>query len=180
MKFTTQIITAAGLIVLATTASFADDDNKFDGFYLGAETGIDWTKLATDGKRDRNIYYGGVIGMRRQLESGLVFGIEGTFGDNGYNNQQLGITTDYEWSAGLTVGTVFGDEGDNLVYGKAAYVQTRFATDLAKTNEGGWRFGGGYERSISDNVSLRLSGDYTAYGNDNGSWAVKSAFIFKF
>jgi len=176
MTFTKTILAASLMTVAATTATFAADDRKFDGSYVGIEGGMDWTKLETDGKRDRSIYYGGIIGYRTQMDSGLVMGIEGTFGDTGYNRPATGAHTNYELSAGLTLGMAFGNDGANLLYGKAAYVRTRFDRSSAADdsyNDGGWRFGGGYERAINDNLSLRLSADYTTYGKDKSTIATE-------
>jgi Outer membrane protein beta-barrel domain len=184
MNFAKTIFTAATLLTAVSTATLAaGDDKKFDGSYIGVETGLDWTKLAGDGKRDKSVYYGGVIGFRRQMDSGLVFGIEGTFGDTGYDNTVTGVNAKYEYSAGLTLGSVFGSDEANLIYGKAAYVRTRFDVSAATSSnytDGGWRFGGGYERSLGDNISLRLGADYTTYGNSTNSWTGKAGLLVKF
>lgn len=184
MKLAKTFITTAVLLATTSTAALAvDDDKKFDGLYGGIEAGIDWTKLSGDLSRDKSFYYGGVLGFRRQMDTGLVMGLEGTFGDTGFQNNTA--NADYEWSAGLTLGSAFGSDGDNLIYGKAAYVRTRF-TDVGDSGSSrnfttkGWRFGGGYERSLSENVSFRLGGDYTAYGNDTGGWSAKSGLLVKF
>ncbi len=187
MTITKTILTAAVISFGVAGAAQADDDKKFNGLYGGIEAGLDFTKLGGDVKRDRSLYYGGVLGYRSQLDSGLVVGIEGTLGDTGYQNNAAGIGSKYEWSTSLTLGTAFGDDGNNLIYGKAGYVRGRFnpAGENNAFNNGGWRFGGGYERSLTENVSLRLSGDYTTYGDDaNGNsangWAAKTGLIFKF
>jgi opacity protein-like surface antigen len=183
MKLTKTLIATATLIAATSTATLAaDEDNKFHGSYVGIESGIDWTKLSNDASSDKSLYYGGVIGFRNQMDSGLVVGIEGTFGDTGYKNELTGAHANYEWSAGLTLGTVFGSDGSNLIYGKAAYVQTNFdaGTGLDNYTDKGWRFGGGYERAMSENVSLRLGADYTTYGNEADGWAGKAGLLFKF
>ena len=184
MKLAKTFFTTAALLATTSAATFAaDDDKKFDGVYAGVEAGVDWTKLAGDLGRDKSFYYGGVIGFRRQMDSGLVMGLEGTFGDTGFQNNTT--NADYEWSAGLTLGSAFGSDGGNLIYGKAAYVKTRF-TDTGDTgtetkfSEDGWRFGGGYERSINENTSLRLGVDYTTYGNDIDGWSTKAGLLVKF
>jgi len=184
MKLTKTLITTAALMASVSTATLAaDDDKKFDGVYMGAEVGIDWTKLATDASRDKSLYYGGVLGFRRQMDSGLVMGIEGTFGDTGYKNEATGAHANHEWSAGLTLGSAFGADGANLIYGKAAFVRTRFDASSAADdsyNDDGWRFGGGYERALNENVSFRLGADYTTYGKDKNGWAAKSGLLVKF
>jgi hypothetical protein len=178
----TKIAALATSLIIVTAPAMAQEKAPFDGLYGGIEAGVDWTKLGTDRKRDRSTYYGGVIGYRSQMNNGLVVGLEGTFGDSGYNNNALGINSDYEWSTSLTLGSTFGD-GNNLLYGKAGYAQTRFDPILAtadKYNDGGLRLGGGYERSLNESLSLRLSGDYTTYGNEVGQWQTKAGLLVKF
>ena len=143
MKLTKHIFATASLITAFSTATLAaDEDKKFQGAYVGIESGIDWTKLSGDASRDKSFYYGGVIGFRNQLESGLVVGLEGTFGDSGFAPEGSVFHSDYEWSAGLTLGTAFGSDGANLLYGKAAYVETKFGSDTEglSTTDSGWRF----------------------------------------
>lgn len=183
MKLTKNIIATASLITAFSTATLAaDDDAKFHGAYAGIEGGIDWTKLSATGSKDKSFYYGGIIGFRNQMANGLVVGIEGTLGDSGYKNDFIGIEGGMDWSAGLTLGTAFGSDGANLIYAKAAYVETKFSNETLDTSyrDGGWRFGGGYERAINSNVSFRLGTDYTTYGNDADGWAGKAALLFKF
>jgi len=184
MNIAKSLIAATALVAITAGAALAaDDDKKFDGAYVGVEAGIDWTKLTSGASRDKSLYYGGVLGFRKQMDSGLVFGIEGSFGDTGYQNNST--NADYEWSTGLILGSAFGSDGANLIYGKAAYVQTRF-TDIgdlgtaSKFSDGGWRFGAGYERALSSKISLRLGGDYTTYGHGANGWASKAGLLVKF
>lgn len=173
------MIAASG--TLATTAN-AQDGDPFTGLYGGIEGGFDWTKLANDAKRDRSLYYGGVLGYRAQMDSGLVLGLEGTFGKSGYDNNALGIEANYEWSGSLILGTTLGD-GNNLLYGKAGFARSNFdpvGTPNDSFNDDGWRFGLGYERALSSNMSLRLGGDYTTYGNDVEQWQTKAGLLFSF
>lgn len=184
MKSKILILAALGttLGTALTIPAAAQDNEPFSGLYGGIEAGVDWTKLDGDLKRDRSLYYGGVIGFRQQMDRGLVFGLEGTFGDSGYKNNALGLSADYEWSTSLVLGKTFGD-GRNLLFGKAGYAQTSFdplGTQDDSFTDGGWRFGGGYERALTDRVSFRLGGDYTTYGNDNGQWQAKGGLLLKF
>ncbi len=184
MTLIKTFLTTAALIVATTNATIAaDNDKKFDGSYIGVEAGIDWTKLANDTGRDKSFYYGGVLGFRSQMNSGLVIGLEGTFGDTGYQSPITGANAKYEYSAGLTLGSAFGDDGANLIYTKAAYVRARFDPSSAAGDaytDDGWRFGGGYERALSDSMSFRLSTDYTTYGTGKNGWASKAGLLVKF
>ncbi|MEX0299394.1 MAG: outer membrane protein [Kordiimonas sp.] len=185
MKLKTALIAATAIVATtATTATFAQDDYKFDGIYGGIEAGLDFTKLANDAKRDRSLYWGGVLGYRVQMDSGMVFGLEGTFGDSGYKNNALGKHTDYEYGGSLILGSAFGEDGSNLFYGKVGYVRARFdetgVEGGTKHFDGGWRFGAGYEKSLSQNISLRLGVDYTTYNKDDKQWQGKTGLLFKF
>lgn len=182
MKFTKTILTAA-VFSFGLAGATQADDYKFDGIYGGLELGGNFTKLNGDKKRDRNFYYGGLLGYRTQSDEGIVLGLEATLGDTGYDNKALRRRSTYEWSTSVTFGSVFGAEEDNLIYGKIGYVQGRFR-DYGKTprsfNDKGWRAGAGYERSITDNISLRLSADYTRFGKNANSWTANTGIIFKF
>lgn len=184
MKKINKLLATAALIAAGGifTAASAQDGDPFTGLYGGIEGGFDWTKLATDVKRDRSLYYGGVLGYRAQMDNGLVLGLEGTIGKSGYDNNALGIEASYEWSSSLLVGTTIGD-GNNLLYGKAGFVRSNFdpvGTPNDSFNDDGWRFGLGYERALSSNMSLRLGGDYTTYGNDVEQWQTKAGLLFSF
>lgn len=177
-----KLLIATAISSMIAFPAMAQDTEPFTGLYGGVEAGVDWTKLAGDLKRDRSLYYGGVIGFRQQMDGGLVMGIEGTFGKSGYENNAVGIDADYEWSTSLVLGSTFGD-GGNLLYAKAGYAQTSFdpqGTQNDSFTDGGWRFGGGYERAINEHLSFRLGGDYTTYGNDNGQWQAKGGLLLKF
>lgn len=181
-KILTIATLGATLGTALTIPALAQDATPFSGLYGGIEAGVDWTKLDGDVKRDRSLYYGGVLGFRQQMDTGMVFGLEGTFGDSGYNNKALGLKAEYEWSTSLVLGQTFGD-GNNLLYGKAGYARTTFnpvGTPNDSFGDGGWRFGGGYERALSDSVSFRLGGDYTTYGNDSEQWQAKGGLLLKF
>lgn len=183
MKLSKAIFTTAAAATLFTAAATAQDDKHFHGAYGGIEAGMDWTKLAGDAKKDRSIYYGGVLGYRVQTDNNMVMGLEGTFGDSAYKNDTTGANSDYEIGASLILGQAFGADGANLIYGKAGYVRARFDPSAASDdayNDGGWRFGGGYERALNQNISFRLGGDYTTYGKDRNGWRATAGLIAKF
>ncbi|MFC3051372.1 outer membrane protein [Kordiimonas pumila] len=183
MSITKTIIAASIVSLTAATATLAQDGKYFDGSYVGIEGGLDWTELAIDSNSDNSLYYGGVIGFRNQMDSGIVTGIEGSFGDTGYKNDLTGTHSNYEWSASLILGKAFGQDGTNLLYGKAGYVRTNFDATPADDDsygEGGWRFGGGYERAVNERLSMRLGADYTTYGNDENAWQTKAGVLVSF
>lgn len=196
MQIKNKIMTAAiTATVLSTTAIAQQDDKKFDGAYVGAEIGVDWLRFKSDTTSDLNItdnserglYYGGILGFRTQYDNNLVLGLEGSFGDQDTDFVAPGgrLSTDYEWSASLILGQAFGSNGNNLIYGKAGYANLRgeFNPTTGNTiheNDGGWRFGVGYERSLSESLSLRTGVDYTTYGDGLSQWQAKAGLLFKF
>ncbi|MBL4790786.1 MAG: porin family protein [Kordiimonadaceae bacterium] len=195
-----QFSTVLTLSLASTISAAADDEKKFDGFYVGAESGLDYSTFGRTRERDTSFYYGGIIGIRKQLESGLTFGLEATFGDSGFSSTNVSppviagapIATfeqsvEYEWSIGATIGTVFGAENNNLLYGKIAHVVTRGRTRIVEFQDNGFsenipgiRIGAGFEHAFSDAISLRIEVDYTNSNSDIDGWAVKPGLLFKF
>ena len=80
------IKTAAVATMVAVSGAAQADDKLFDGGYIGVEAGFN-NFGGVNG--NSGLYYGGVLGLRKQTDSGLVFGIEGRFGgssvDRGLN-----------------------------------------------------------------------------------------------
>ncbi len=183
MKVLKTLIATTAATALLAGAAAAQDAKPFEGMYAGAEAGVDWTRMSSAEKRDRSIYYGGVLGYRVQSESNMVLGVEGTFGDTGYN-QMDSRNTDYEYSGSLILGQAFGADGNSLVYGKAGYARTRFDVTEADIEdsftEGGWRFGAGYERALANGLSLRTGVDYTTYGDGIKQWTGKAGILARF
>ncbi|MBL4837550.1 MAG: outer membrane beta-barrel protein [Kordiimonadaceae bacterium] len=183
MTLKNSMMAAALLAATATPAVLAGNDAKFDGLYGGIEAGVDWTKLRGDTGRDRSLYYGGLLGYRVQTGSDLVYGFEGTFGDNGYTDETLGRHIGTEYSGSFMLGTAFGQDKANLLYTKLGYVRARVhetGEDGNRYTEEGWRIGGGYERAINTNVSLRFGLDYTRYGEDENQIQGKAGLLVKF
>ncbi|TNE63663.1 MAG: hypothetical protein EP335_08875 [Alphaproteobacteria bacterium] len=181
MTFTKTLLAGLAATTLLAGAASAQDEKPFDGVYAGVETGVDWTKMSGDNKFDRSIYYGGVLGYRVQADNDMVMGLEGTFGDNGYNSNRNGVNTDYEWSASAILGQAFGN---SLFYGKAGYVRQKVDYEIEATcttcvdhKDGGWRFGGGYEYAMANGISLRTGVDYTTYGDGVKSWQGKAGLL---
>ena len=175
----TILATILGVTAFSASAVANDSEQKFDGLYGGLELGFDQLRIP-DVKED-NIYYGGVLGYRNQLPSGLVTGIEGTFGDNKINLGDL-ARTKYEWSTALTLGWTMGE--NSLLYGKLGYAELKGEFDDGVTSftesDGGLRAGIGFEQALSRSISFRAGVDYTTYGNDLEQWQAKTGLLFKF
>ncbi|WP_417451776.1 outer membrane beta-barrel protein [Kordiimonas sp.] len=163
MKKTLLTATIAATLLGAGAAN-AQDQKHFDGFYLGGEFGHTFS----DGSDD--IYYGAVGGYRKQLDSNLVVGVEGTFGNA--DIQYL----DHIWTVNGTVGYAFGAEKRDLIFGGVGYVKAK-ASAAGYTETGSdISFIAGYERAIGDNLSLRVKAN--VYGDDTVVPSLGVAFRF--
>jgi len=179
---------AAALAVTIMAAPVAAEETSFSGLFLGVEGGYDSSKY--NGGSDGTVYIGGLAGYRFQTYNNLVLGIEGTYGKNSYDS--FGgfdfSTVDYgnEWSVSATAGVAFGDDSQNLIFGKIGYMETRRdiidnETDVVtKDKDTGLRWGGGYERKFLENFSVRLSADYAKLDDFYKQLQAKAAFIVSF
>jgi len=173
-------------VLLAAPA--AAEETSFSGIFIGAEGGYDSSKF--NGGSDGTVYIGGIAGYRFQTYNNLVLGIEGTYGKNNYDG--FGgfdfSTVDYgnEWSVSATAGIAFGDDSQNLIFGKIGYMETRRdiindeTSAVTKDKDTGLRFGGGYERKFLENFSVRLSADYAKPDDFYKQFQAKAAFILSF
>lgn len=207
-------LTAALIAITALSTSALSDQSEekknFDGFYSGAEVSL------------QNIYSGAMVnnidvlqnnrravgsllaGWRKQTDSGWVFGLEAQFGLNDGNlersepAQNLHITyqNSTQVAAGLTLGRVFGDEKDWLLYGYTYVTRRNFDLTIREaafeyTQEdamGVLRFGLGLEKQWQSGWGLRVSAgsNYTDFGglttnmNVNGKFETAASVIFQF
>ena len=159
-----KLMTAAASVALfacATTAQ-ADDDKHFDGLYLGGSVG--YLDLGNSG-----VSYEGFLGYRKQSDSGVVFGVEGTFGSADI------AFLDNIWSVNGTLGMVVGEEKRSLLFVGAGYAEAK-ASAFGFSNTGdAFRGDLGYEYALSENFSFRFKAttyDFVDFGA-SGGFAVK-------
>lgn len=200
MKPIVKASAALAIIMTAAAGATAQESSaekkQFDGLYAGVELGASYLDL--NGGDQAGLYYGGLVGWRRQVDSGFVFGLEGTFGtsDNSFDDN-AGFTTiapldfDHQWSVAATIGKAFGNRKNNLVFAKIGYQENRYSFDLDDAPAGlpdaflatfkndGLLLGAGYERALSDLMSLRLATDY-ADNSGSQQWQTKLGLVFKF
>ncbi|UTW56600.1 outer membrane protein [Kordiimonas sp. SCSIO 12610] len=177
------------------------ENRRFEGLYGGIEGGFDRTELF--GAEDNTFYYGLNLGYRLHSSRDWVFGIEGSFGDTNFNTRSRALfspsgspllNTEFQWSAALTIGKVFGD--NNLIFAKvgtAGRQIERSATSLINgatgetfelpantSHQQGYLLGLGYERAISKRISLKLSLDYLDFNFSSQQFQPKVGVNFKF
>lgn len=207
MTKATIYLASAGLASLMfASAASADADtygnaseNRFDGFYAGAEAGA---TFATSGiyDWDAGFQYSGIVGYRWQQPSNWVFGLEGTFGNPEGPNPEISFFDpkySYDWSAVAAAGYAFGNKG--LLFAKVGWSGVRISTPLyqavpngsggttfeptgerAHGSADGLRLGVGYEHAMTDSISLRLSADYSNFDAAPSMVKTSLGVIFKF
>lgn len=163
--------------LIAAPALAQDAGAPFNGPFIGAQLGWQQDRQsltsgtvppATDRARGNGFAYGGQIGYDANLGSAVI-GIEASLtGRTGANRFPT-----FDLEAGRTI-NVTGRAGflvtpQSLLYARGGYSNARFSiTNPAgpAENRDGWTVGGGYEYSLSHNVSARVEYNYADYGTD--------------
>ncbi len=193
------------IFLIATTAittttfglSAQQGDKFFDGWYGGIEAGYDRTEL-NPFQLDESFYYGLNLGYRYQTNSGIVYGLEGSFGrtefDDGFSlpeSFESDLENEFQWSTSAILGFT---SGKNLFFSKVGLVGSQFESESGGTifdgtvrepsensfHEEGLLLGAGYERAISDRLSFTLGFDYITYGNGFDQYQPKAGIKLKF
>jgi outer membrane immunogenic protein len=194
MKTINPIATFVALTVLSTSALFADDanhneDKKFDGFYVGAQAGIDRmsARVHSDRQNDSGFIFEALIGYRFQFSNNLVVGIEGSVGDRAgsFSHHDLVLKFGKAWSVAASVGISFGVDKDNLIYGKLGVGGLEVDAFAHGSRVDSQNFEGpvstlGYERSLSDRLSFRTEVSYSSYDPNLDQWQTKLGLSVKF
>jgi hypothetical protein len=167
---------AFGALALAPAA--AAGDNAFSGLYVGAEIGAQSVIAGADVggadilAQDSKPVASAVAGFRHAWETGLMLGLEGSYGagDLALDQQSGGIDltydTNHQWSYGAVAGWAPGGETARTLY--FVYVsETKRDFDVTGTGPGGTfrqtdsqgllRYGLGVERTVSGSWSVRAS-----------------------
>lgn len=176
-------------------------EKPFDGLYLGGEIGrSDFDLELEPGDEavsfdDSGMIYGGVIGARSQFDSGLVLGVEGRIAEPDFNlsltdgADVVSLEPRMQYGIDGVVGFVPGVMPNTLFFGKAGYTRARSRMTFpgGETETDGtdaFRWGGGIEQSLSQNISLRAQAVRTNYDTvdniDLKDWQVTAGLLFKF
>ena len=161
----------------------------FDGIYLGAQLGVDRisANINAGESEDSDFNYEALLGYRYQTDNDWVIGIEGRFGDrNGeLSDQNVEFKFDRLWRLLPTIGKTFGQNGNNLVYGKLGVGGIRLDAKVNGTTLTSQNFEGvvgaiGYERALSDKLSLHTELSYISYDPDFDHWQPMVGVLVKF
>lgn len=186
MKKITSLLIAGMTALTMTTAAQAADKN-FNGAYAGAELGYNSFDFADDYRED-GVYYGGFVGYRMQMDSDLVIGLEGRFGDSSATTD-LGfagaeIDAGRQLGVDATLGYALGADKNILAFALVGYTNTKISGTAANVNTSatgdGVRFGLGGEYALTENISLRATGAYANYEGDANDLQLNAGVLFRF
>lgn len=141
------------LIALAALPSnvSAQDSNHFDGAYVGGEVGYLGADNSVNG-----LYYGGSIGLRKQFDNDVVFGLEGNLGSSNADFGNFDNVIDRQTSVMLTYGLAFGSVKRNLISVGVGYINTKVSFDGFSGSSGAVSSSVSYERALGSNLSARF------------------------
>ena len=183
----------AALVALAFSGVAAAQNTAFEGYYFGGY--LSYSKIEVEvgvtgaGSIDEDLdgFGGGALigygGTNGQIYGSIEahIGYDGAQWDESFSDPNVGtgtldIETQLNFGVSARFGTVMADR--YLIYGKLGYVRTNAEADLTANlvNIGavsasddewfdGFRFGGGLEGMVADNIAIRGEYTYTIYSD---------------
>lgn len=196
MKLKTGLVVGGIVFTLATGVSYAAEDSRFAGFYLGGFAGVSQTNV---GDYEENYLGGsvwnsqvpkmegvtaGIYGGYNYQVNNYVLGLEADFGfnssdaiaDNGWSNFDIKWTSHIRAKAGLIV------QESTLFYLATGIAITQIENDDRWDSGGGtfwfgkddatfvgWTIGAGIDHMVNDNLLLRCEYLYDNFGSEDYS-----------
>ena len=169
-----HITAAIAVAITGASAVQAEGEKYFDGGFIGAEVGyLD----AGDGAN--GLMYGATAGFRKQTDSDMVYGIEGSFGTSKVDISVGNFVVpdiDYQvWTALATVAWVAGSDKRNLLSLGAGVVyntaELTYAGQSVSANGTSIAGAVSFERAIGSNFSVRVRASTIEFENYIGSVA---------
>jgi opacity protein-like surface antigen len=173
-----KLILAGAALLTGTAIALPANAEVFNGFYIGAEAGVDKDAVHVNGSgvhvgSNSNFGYGMIAGLDFKVLPNIVIGAEGDVSldhnDFNFNNGVTIFSGKSKRTFGLTgrVGYLLG--GRFLVYGRAGYENAafRFSDSLStsKHNFDGFKYGAGVELGLLANLAVRLEYDHTNFNS---------------
>jgi outer membrane immunogenic protein len=189
MKKLLMIGVAVGVMSVSSTAAMSADVSApvaFDwtGLYFGGYVGytnFDTEILGADNSFD-GITGGGIIGANYQIDQ-IVMGLEGDIGFTGANGNFVApIAHSQDVDMTYAVRARLGYAADNTLFflqGGVAFAE--FGADaggvsILDDTLTGWQIGAGVEHAFTENITVRLDGLYTDYGNTDDITVAPAGF----
>lgn len=173
----TAIIAAALVAGFSTAATAQSNDVAFNGFYAGAQVGVD----SFDADVNVKGIAGGIFAGYNHRIDNVVVGLEGQLNLSDADKEivpgvDLGVREGYGITA--RAGYLVGSGTLAYVHGGWAKTKFKFTDAVGSISErvDGWKVGAGLETLIADNVTLRAEYAYTDYENNAGFEPKNSSF----
>lgn len=161
----------------ASAQDNGSDNKQFSGFYVGTGGGYaDYGDAGSGG-------YGEVFaGLRKQTDSGLVYGIEGVAGlVDASGLQDENVIIDLDGYAAILAKVGYATNNKTLVYGGLGYT----SVDVVDAEDDDGSSGGvlveaGFEYAATSWLGIRLRGQYHAVSDDADITSIGAALNFTF
>ena len=171
MKSTSVLLLVVCASLVAMPSEAERKQNKFSGFYMGAGINVDYltAKIHDNDESETNLGYAGLIGWRYQWNNNWVTGLEGALGDRegDLGDDVARFKFDYNWHWSATVGKVFGEQSNQLLYVKLGVggiqVNGKVHGQKLTHNFKGVRSALGYERFLTENINVKAEVSYISY-----------------
>jgi outer membrane immunogenic protein len=148
----------------------------WDGPYLGVMGGAAWLKNhydfgATSASRTQS---GGLLGTfagyNKQLDNGIVLGVEGDFSYNWNKRTVLGNDVGTDWQGSLRARAGYAVTDNALLYGAAGWTVTRGYIDPPTSGKStralnGYTLGLGVDYKFTNNMFARAEYRFNDYGS---------------
>ena len=191
------LCTAAISALMICSAQAQESDNPYEGTYFGAMVGYNSYSLGdlTDvggsvSEKVGGATFGGLLGFRTELSPGILLGIEGFANSNQANKTYIvdDIPVELKANASYGLNATLGFNVDTaLLFIMAGYgwnglaVSTPEIEDLTVSLTGkGFRGGVGIEFPISENMGMRVQGDWHGFGDNISALGGSVGVVFPF
>lgn len=184
-----EAMTSVGLVYTfgAVPGAMQSANIDYRGFYAGGQVGHDALSTWSTGPRESGTtltatfgdlgYTAGLFGGYGFQIGSLYLGgeLEAELAKTHSDHEREGggqtFSEEMQWTYGASARVGYVVNNTTLLYGRVGVVETRFQVDYARGNnslsaqynETGFRFGGGMEFPVSENLIARLDYTHTAY-----------------
>ena len=193
MTLKSLIVAVAFAASLSIVSVASAQESNFEGFYVGAQAGysniteeISVAGITVIDETADGFGGGGFIGFGGtngslygsvEAEVGYDGADWGVSGSSGATSATLDVEAQLTYGVGFRIGGIVAD--NLLLYGRLGWVRTNFETTLSVVDPGftgsvsvendldGFRFGGGVEGMLADNIGVRAEYTYTIYDVDD-------------
>jgi len=182
-----KIILSAALFMAVSTTSYAQQNtNPFEGAYAGAMIGYSSFSFDDLNENIDGLTYGGLAGYRVEMSDGFLVGLEGYVNGNEADKDFIILGNTVNFSADVSYGfngTLGFGQDRTYIFVMAGYGWTDFSASAQSLTVGesgdGIRAGIGFEYKLTDQVNLRVQGDWQDFDSAY-SLGASAGFVLSF